>query len=70
MFTNVYKPRKDKELLAYMEEKVIRVVSVPAACTDRLQPLNVQINGEFKSLLKSKFQSFYADEVKSALKIV
>lgn len=45
-----------------MEEKVIKVGFVPAVCTDRLQSLDVQINGKFKSRL-----SFYADEVTSAL---
>lgn len=50
-----------------MEEKEIKVVFVPAACTDRLQPLDVQISGKFKSLLKSQFQNFYAQEVKAAL---
>lgn len=64
---DVYKAHQDKELLSYMEEKEIKVVFVPAACTDRLQPLNVQISGKFKSLLKSQFQNFYAQEVKAAL---
>lgn len=48
---DVYKAHQDNELLIYMEEKVIKVVFVPAVCTDRLQPLDVQINGKFKSLL-------------------
>lgn len=64
---DVYKAHQNKKLLTYIEEKGIKVVIVPAACTDRLQPLDVQINGKFKSLMKSQFQSFYADEVKSAL---
>lgn len=61
---DVYRPHQDKKLLTYMEEKGIKVVFVPAACKDRLQPLDVQINGKLKSLLKSLFQSFYANEVK------
>lgn len=64
---DVYMAHQDKELLSYVEEKGIKVVFVPAACTDRLQPLDVQINGKFKSLLKSQFQNFYAQEVKAAL---
>lgn len=52
-----------------MEEKgnKVNLVFVPAAYTDRFQPLDVQINSRFKSLLKSQLYSFYADEVKSAL---
>lgn len=51
--SDVYKANQDKELLTYMDEKGIKVV--PVACTDRLQPLDVQINGKFKSLLNFRF---------------
>lgn len=53
--SDVYKGNQDKELLTYMDEKGIKVVFVPVACTDRLQPLDVQINGKFKSLLNFRF---------------
>lgn len=53
--SDVYKANQDKELLTYMDEKGIKVVFVPVACTDRLQPLDVQINGKFKSLLNFRF---------------
>lgn len=55
---DVYKAQQDKELLTYMREKGITVVFVPAACTDRLKPLDVKFNGKFKTLLKTRFQSF------------
>lgn len=38
---DVFKAHQDKELLSYMEEKGIKVIFVPAACTDRLQLLDV-----------------------------
>jgi dihydropteroate synthase len=64
---DVYKAHQDKSLLSFMEEKGIKVVFVPASCTDCLQPLHIQINDRFKSLLKSEFQMHYANEIKSSL---
>ncbi|KAK3098237.1 hypothetical protein FSP39_017476 [Pinctada imbricata] len=64
---DVFKAHQDKGLLKLLEENDIKVVFVPAACTDRLQPLDIQINGKFKSLMKSEFQTYYANEVKIAL---
>lgn len=53
--SDVYKANQDKELLTYMDKKGIKVVFVPVACTDRLQPLDVQIIGKFKFLLNFRF---------------
>ena len=39
----------------------IKVVFVPARCTDNLQPLDLKVNKIYKDLLKSMFQNWYAD---------
>ena len=64
---DVFKAHQDKCVLNALEDKGIKVVFVPAACTDRLQPLDIQINGKFKAMMKSEFQSFYANEIKLSL---
>lgn len=55
--SDVYKANQDKELLTYMDEKGIKVVFVPVACTDRPKPNQRQIQ------IPSEFQIFHADEV-------
>ena len=45
---DVFKAHQDKCVLNALEDKDIKVVFVPAACTDRLQPLDIQINGNAK----------------------
>ena len=50
-----------------MKEKMINngvcYIYVPACCTDRLQPLDLTVNKDFKDELKNSFQNWYADEV-------
>ena len=42
-------------------------VTVPANCTDKLQPLNVAVNKPIKDEIRSRFQSWYVDEVREQL---
>lgn len=64
----INKAHQDNSLLNFMEEEGIKVVFVTAACTDSLQSFDIKINGRFKTLLKSEFQMYYANEVKCSLK--
>ena len=45
-------------------------IQLPANCTDKLQPLDISVNKPMKDLLKSKFQQWYAQEVKKQLETV
>ena len=43
-------------------------VTVLANCTDKLQPLDVAVNKPIKDEIRSRFQSWYASEVREQLK--
>ena len=45
-------------------------IQLPANCTDKLQPLDISVNKPMKDHLKSKFQQWYAQEVKKQLETV
>ena len=62
---DVYQTHRGEELLQLLGKNNIRVVYVPASCTDQLQPLLP--NNVFKTLLKSEFQDFYASEIQRQL---
>lgn len=64
---DVYKAHRGQELLDMMTKFGIKVVFVPGACTDRLQPLDLIPNNIFKTLLRSEFHAYYAREVKKQL---
>jgi hypothetical protein len=42
-------------------------VTVPANCTDHLQPLDLSVNESLKDHLRNSFQLWYAEEVKKQL---
>ena len=54
-------------VLDVLESHNIVYVFVPDNCTDRLQPLDVSVNKPVKDHLRSKFRSWYADEVSKEL---
>lgn len=64
---DVYKAHRGQGLLDILDKHGIKVVFVPGACTDRLQPLDLIPNNIFKSYLKAEFQSFYAGEIQKQL---
>ena len=47
-----------------LEQHNIIVVTVPARCTDRLQPMDLSVNKSIKDKLKFAFQLWYAGEIK------
>ena len=46
-----------------MDTNNILVVDVPANCTDRLQLMDLSIDGPFKDHMKTSFQTWYAQQV-------
>ena len=45
----------------------IRVVKVPANCTDKLQPMDVSINKPLTDEMRKRFQAWYAESVRKQL---
>ena len=39
------------------------VVIVPAACTDRLQPLDISVNKSAKEFLRGRFHEWYSQKI-------
>lgn len=54
-------------VLSLLEEHNIVIVTVPANCTDKLQPLDVSMNKPVKDEMKKRFQEWYAEEVRKQL---
>jgi NAD-specific glutamate dehydrogenase len=52
-----------EDFLDFLSENNIKVVYVPACCTDRLQPLDVSVQKAIKNHLRQSFEDWYADEI-------
>ena len=50
-------------LLQLLEENNIHRVTVPANCTDRLQPLDISVNKSAKEFLRRQFHEWYAEQI-------
>jgi len=46
-----------------LEDIHVDIVFVPPNCTDRLLPLDLNINKSAKGFLKIKFQQWYSDQI-------
>lgn len=60
---DVFSAHRNETVLDALYRANIKVVFVPARCTDNLQPLDLKVNKIYKDLLKSMFQNWYADEM-------
>ena len=58
-----FKGQLTDTFLQVLESNNIVVAKVPPHCTGRLQPLDLSINKPVKDILRSKFQSWYADQI-------
>ena len=56
-----------ERILSKLEENNVRVVIIPANCTDRLQPLDLSVNKVAKDFLRTQFSNWYADQICSQL---
>ena len=59
---DVFRAQMGEDFLDFLSENNIKVVYVPACCTDRLQPLNVSVQKAVKNRLRQSFEDWYADE--------
>lgn len=64
---DVFAAHRCSSVLKKLQDNHIHQVFVPAGCTGELQPLDVSVNEEFKSLLKESFSRWYACEVQQSL---
>ena len=55
------------EDIAKLLEQNIYVVSVPANCTVRLQPMDLSVHKAAKDFMRSKFREWYATQVQQQL---
>ena len=65
---DVYKAHQSENLLSHLKKHDIVPLFVPAACTDKLQPLDLSLNREYKEELKAHFHDWYSSEVMQLLK--
>lgn len=63
-----FKGQCTSSILELLEENNISIVTVPANCTDRLQPLDVSVNKPAKNFLREQFQDWYATQICDQLK--
>ena len=64
---DVYRAHRGEELLQLLRENHISPIFVPAACTDRLQPMDLAANKLFKDMIKREFQQWYGGRVCESL---
>ena len=60
---DVFKGQQTEDIVKLLEQNNIYVVSVPANCTDRLQPMDLSVNKAAKHFMRSKFRKWYATQV-------
>ena len=63
----IFAAHRCASVLDMLKSNHIHQVFIPASCTGELQPLDVGINDQFKSLMKQEFSRWYASEVQEAL---
>ena len=64
---DVYKAHRSPLVLDALRKNGILPLFVPACCTDRLQPLDLTVNKDFKDLIKAKFQEWHTAQVMDQL---
>lgn len=64
---DVFKGQQTEGVLEMLEENNIHVVSVPANCTDRLQPMDLSINKSVKEFMRGKFRDWFSEQVQEQL---
>ena len=45
-----------------LEENNVHVVSIPANCTDRLQPMDLSVNKSVKEFMRTKFREWMKEQ--------
>ena len=60
---DVFRAQMGEEFLDFLYENDIKVVYVPAFCTDRLQPLDVSVQKAVHNHFRQSFEDWYVDEI-------
>ena len=55
--------------LDMLKSNNIHQIFIPASCTRELQPLDIGINDQFKTLLKQEFSRWYANAVQEEMRM-
>ncbi len=63
---DVFKGQQTEDVIRLLQETSIPAVSVPANCTDRLQPMD-HVNKSVKEFMRSKFRDWYSTQVQQQL---
>ena len=58
-----FKGQTTSRVLNLLQSHDLMYVIIPPNCTDRLQPLNVNINRAAKQFLQNKFENWYAENI-------
>ena len=64
---DVFKGQQTEDVTKLLDENNIHVVSIPANCTDRLQPMDLSVNKSVKEYMQSKFRDWYSMQVQHQL---
>ena len=57
---DAFKDQTRESIYQLLENNAIYAVSIPANCTDKLQPMDLRLNKSIKEFLKNKFAEWYA----------
>lgn len=60
---DVFAAHRVKAVMETLEKHNIGIVFVPAACTDKLQPLDLTLNKEYKEEVRACFHGWYSAKV-------
>ena len=63
-----FKAQCTQDIVKLLEQNSIDIVTIPANCTDRLQPLDISVNKAAKSFMHDQFQTWYAQQVQLQMK--
>ena len=67
LILDVFAAHRVATVMRKVEDAGFVLLYVPAACTDKLQPLDLLINKPFKEALKGAFHKWYSNEVVSQM---
>ena len=64
---DAFKGQTTEKIYQLLEANNIYKVSIPANCTDKLQPMDLSINKTLKDFMKSEFNDWYSSVVYKTL---
>ena len=64
-----FKAQCTQDIFDMLQKNNIDIVTIPANCTDRLQPLDISVNKAAKSFMRGQFQTWYSKQISLQMKI-